>query len=159
MTLVATSLILFAFWICISGHIDWWHLSWGVICSTLVAILSHDLLFKEAEPKGKLKEAAFFCAYIPWLLYQIIKANIYIAYLALHPRMLQVIDPHIIIFKTKLKKDLARVTFANSITLTPGTITVLIKGDRFYVHAINKKVAKGLPGGMERRIARIYREA
>ena len=47
---------------------------------------------------------------------------------------------------------------ANSITLTPGTITLLIKDDYFFVHAINKKVAKSLPGTMEQRIAKVFRK-
>lgn len=158
MAFIATFLILFAFWIFISGQIDWWHLSWGVLSCAIVAFISHDFLFENIKSKGRFKEAVHFLNYIPWLLYQIIFANIYIAYLALHPKMLDLIDPHIIKFKTRLKKDFARVTFANSITLTPGTITVLIKDGYFFVHAINKKVAKSLPGNMERRITKIYME-
>jgi multicomponent Na+:H+ antiporter subunit E len=159
MTFIATFLILFMFWIFMSGQLDWWHLSWGILSCILVAAISHDFLFKGSRSKGKIfKESVLFVAYVPWLLYQITLANMYIAYLALHPKMPHMIDPHIIKFKTTLKKDLARVTFANSITLTPGTITVLIKDDHFFVHAINKKVAKSLPGDMQQRIARIYME-
>lgn len=159
MTFVATFCILFLFWIFMSGQLDWWHLSWGVLSCILVAAISHDFLFKGGKSNGKIfKESVFFVAYVPWLLYQIIQANMYIAYLALHPKMPRLIDPHIIKFKTILKKDFARVTFANSITLTPGTITVLIKDDHFFVHAIDKKVAQSLPGKMEQRIASIYME-
>ncbi|NIR13448.1 MAG: protein MnhE, partial [Desulfobacterales bacterium] len=67
----------------------------------------------------------------PWHIYQIFLAGSYVAYLALHPRMSVLIDPHIIRFKTRLKKDLSLMTFGNSITLTPGTITVLIKEGYF----------------------------
>ena len=159
MTFVATFCILFLFWIFMSGQLDWWHLSWGVLSCILVAAISHDFLFRGSKSKGKIfKESILFVNYVPWLLYQIIRANIYIAYLVLHPKMHRLIDPHIIKFKTILKKDFSRVTFANSITLTPGTITVLIKDDHFFVHAINKKVAKNLPGKMEQRIAGIYME-
>ncbi|MBW2039816.1 MAG: Na+/H+ antiporter subunit E [Deltaproteobacteria bacterium] len=158
MAFIVTFSILFVFWIFISGHLDWWHLSWGVLCCALVAYISHDFLFKDIRSKGKIKETINFIKYIPWLLYQIIRANIYIAYLALHPRMPKLIDPHIIRFKTKLKKDLSLVTFANSITLTPGTITVLIKDGYFYVHAIDRTVAEALPGKMEDRIYSLYME-
>jgi len=158
MAFVATFLILFAFWIFMSGQLDWWHLSWGVLSCALVSFISHDFLFEDIKSKGRIKEAVHFFAYVPWLLYEIILANLYVAYLALHPKMLDLIDPHIIKFKIRLKKDLARVTFANSITLTPGTITVLIKDGYFFVHAINKSVAKSLPGNMERRITRIFME-
>ena len=70
-----------------------------------------------------------------------------------------VIDPRIIRFKTKLKKDLSLMTFGNSITLTPGTITVLIKEGDFYVHAIDKKVAEDLlTGEMEDKVAHVFME-
>ena len=73
--------------------------------------------------------------------------------------MSALIDPHIIRFKTKLKKDLSLMTFGNSITLTPGTITVLIKEGYFYVHSIDKKVAEDLlTGEMEDRVSRIFME-
>jgi multicomponent Na+:H+ antiporter subunit E len=73
--------------------------------------------------------------------------------------MLTLIDPHIIRFKVKLKTDIGLTTFANSITLTPGTITVLIHEGSFYVHAINQKVADDLlTGEMEDRVTQIYKE-
>jgi len=73
--------------------------------------------------------------------------------------MTDLIDPRIIKFKSKLQGDLSRVTFANSITLTPGTITVYVTMDGdFSVHAIDKKSREGLPGEMERRIAMAFGE-
>jgi multicomponent Na+:H+ antiporter subunit E len=73
--------------------------------------------------------------------------------------MLDLIDPEIIRFKSKLNQDLSLVTFANSITLTPGTITVYVTMDGvFSVHAIDKKSSEGLPGEMEERIARAFGE-
>ena len=70
--------------------------------------------------------------------------------------MMDRIDPTIVTFKTKLKSNIARVALANSITLTPGTITIRIEDDVFYVHAISRKAAAGLPGEMEERLARIF---
>lgn len=73
--------------------------------------------------------------------------------------MMELIDPRIIRFRSKLKGDLSRVTFANSITLTPGTITVYVSLDGdFRVHAIDEKSRVGLPGEMEERIAKAFRE-
>ncbi|HDD35193.1 MAG TPA: protein MnhE [Candidatus Desulfofervidus auxilii] len=153
-----TYIILIIFWISVSGHFDAWHFGLGILCCALVAYMSNGLLFKDIRSKDKPKEVVNFIFYLPWLLYQILLANIHVAYLALHPRMSEIIDPHIIKFKTKLKKELALVTFANSITLTPGTITILIKDGYFYVHAIDRFVAEALPGDMEERIARLYLE-
>ena len=63
-------------------------------------------------------------------------------------------------FKTKLESDISNVTLANSITLTPGTITIDIKDGVFYVHALSQKVADDLNAGeMEDRVAHIFMEA
>ena len=156
MTFVITFIHLYVFWVLLSGHFDLFHLSLGVICCTLVAYASHDLLF-EGLPTDMRTEVFRFIKYLPWLIYQIILANIHVAYLALSPKML--IDPSIITIKTKLKRDIALATFANSITLTPGTITVDIKDGVYYVHAISEKVSMDLlTGEMENRVAHIFME-
>ena len=73
--------------------------------------------------------------------------------------MPDLIEPNIVRFRSKLKSDLARSTFANSITLTPGTITVYVNfhGD-FSVHAIDRFSGDALPGKMEDRIAASFGE-
>jgi len=149
---------MFGFWIILSGKFDPFHLSLGVISSSLISLISSDLLFENTSKKGRFKEALRFIRYTGWLLYQIVLANIYVAFLALHPRMKDMLDPTIVTFKTKLKSNLSRVTLANSITLTPGTITIRMEDDVFYVHSLNRKTAEGLPGEMEERIARIFGE-
>jgi multicomponent Na+:H+ antiporter subunit E len=92
----------------------------------------------------------------PWLLYQIVLSTLHVTFLALHPRMKDQIDPTIVTFKTKLKSNLGKVALANSITLTPGTITIRVEGQVFYVHAISRKAAAGLPGEMEERLAKVF---
>jgi multicomponent Na+:H+ antiporter subunit E len=73
--------------------------------------------------------------------------------------MMDLIDPHIIEFDSRLKSDYARTTFANSITLTPGTITVAVTVlGIFSVHCIDVESGKPLPGEMEDRIAKVFRE-
>ncbi|HIC91456.1 MAG TPA: protein MnhE, partial [Syntrophaceae bacterium] len=116
MAFTVTFVILFIFWILMSGYFDFFHIPLGIISCTLVAYISHDLLFKDIKSKNKHIEVIRFIKYLPWLLYQIVLANLHVAYLALHPNMPKLIDPHIIKFKTKLKKDMSLVTFANSIT-------------------------------------------
>jgi multicomponent Na+:H+ antiporter subunit E len=100
-----------------------------------------------------------FLQYIPWLLYQVFLANIHLLYLTFHPKMMDLIDPEIIRFRSKLKSNISLLTFANSITLTPGTITVYVSvyGD-FQVHAIDKPSGQSLPGEMEARVRRIFSE-
>lgn len=158
MAFLATFLLLFLFWLVLSGRFDGFHLVLGVISCAIVAYGSHDLLFKQIRSKNRHIEALRFIRYIPWLFYQIVVSNIHIAKLALHPHMMQIIDPRIIKFKTRLKKDLSLVTFGNSITLTPGTITVLIKEGYYYVHALDEHVARSLPGDMEKRVGYVHLE-
>jgi multicomponent Na+:H+ antiporter subunit E len=147
------------FWVIWSGLFDAWHLSLGVISCIFVTYISHDLLFqREKFQKKDLAETIRFIKYIPWLLYQIVLANVHVAKLVLNPNMNDLIDPHIIRFKTKLKKDMSLVTFANSITLTPGTITLLIRDGYYLVHSIDMNVAGDLPGEMEDRVGHIFME-
>lgn len=73
--------------------------------------------------------------------------------------MHELIDPHIFEFKTRMKNHTGLVTFANSITLTPGTITVRLSVfGKYVVHAIDKTSADGLPGDMEKKVAKIFNE-
>ena len=158
MSFAVTFILLLLFWIFMSGLFDLWHFGLGIIYCALVAYMSNDLLFTNRQVTGKGREIVRLVAYIPWLLYQIYLANIYVVKLALHPRMQDRIYPHIVKFRTKLKKDLSVFTFANSITLTPGTITVLVEDDFFYVHAIDLPVAESLPGDMETRVGHVFGE-
>ena len=153
---LAVFVILFAFWLLLSGHYDLFHLSLGLICSLLVAFVSHDLLIEEISGSKRITKTRRFVFYVPWLIYQIVLANLHVAYLVVNPRA---IDPRIVRFKTKLKSQFSMVTLGNSITLTPGTITMDIIDGEFHVHALSQKVAEDLLGGeMERRVAHVFLE-
>ncbi len=157
---IATFTLLFAFWVFLSGFFDLFHLSLGMICCAIVAYASHDLFFTQTNLRNLRERHSAgkkFLLYLPWLFYQIYLANVHVVYLVWHPRM--PIDPKIIRFKTKWQGDLVLVTMANSITLTPGTITLDIRDGEYYVHALSKKVADDLLGGeMQDRVGRIYGE-
>lgn len=100
-----------------------------------------------------------FIRYTPWLIYQVFLANFHLLYLIFHPRMHDLIEPKIFNFQSKLRSDISLVTLANSITLTPGTITVYVSSDgEFSVHAIDEISRQGLPGEMEARVARVFGE-
>ena len=150
--------VLFLHWILWSGKFDAFHLSLGVISCALVTFMSHDLYFKRKKVSSKiLVEAVRFIKYVPWLFYQIVLSNIHVASLVLSPSM--PIDPKMIRYKTRLKSDISLATLANSITLTPGTITADIHEGEFYVHALSKKVADDLmTGEMEDKVAYIFEE-
>jgi len=73
--------------------------------------------------------------YIPVFVWECIKANFDVAYRVIHPAL--PIKPGIVKVKTGLKTDIARVFLANSITMTPGTLSVDIIGENLYIHWIN----------------------
>lgn len=160
--LLTTFIVLYIFWIFNSGMFDAFHLSAGIICSFIVAYVFHDFFIPpESRPSSAFRTFFRFLMYLPWLLYQIALSNWDVMKRAIHPDM--PINPQIIKFKSTLKGDLALTTFANSITLTPGTITVDIDPDgTFYVHAIDDEPASSLlqgpPCEMASRSGYIYGE-
>ncbi len=156
---ILTFFILFCLWFILSGQYDLFHITLGVISCILVVLFSGDLLFVESGVRDVVRLWLGLAKYIPWLLYQILLANFHILYVVLHPRMMDLIDPSIIRFHSRLKSELGLVVFANSITLTPGTITVYVSVDGdFQVHAIDKPSGDPLPGEMEARILRVFEE-
>jgi multicomponent Na+:H+ antiporter subunit E len=151
---LATFVIMLIFWIILSGMFDAFHLTLGVICCLLVANFSGKMLFEDLRVEVRARQIFGMLLYGPWLLWEIVLSSLQIAYIVLHPQMLDKMDPQLIRFKTKLKSNFARVTFAQSITLTPGTITVSLQNDEMTVYALTRSAADSLPGEMERRIGR-----
>ncbi|WP_457551743.1 Na+/H+ antiporter subunit E [Desulfobacula sp.] len=153
-----TFVLMFLSWLVLSGKFEPLLLWLGGISSFLVAYYFYDLLFPNFEP-GYIKIFFKFMQYCPWLILEIIKANFHLLYLSFHPRMKELIDPHIFTFKTNLKSDIAITTLANSITLTPGTITVTADKDGvFSVHSIDRESAEALPGIMLEKVAKVFGE-
>lgn len=152
-----TFILLLVNWIIFSGVLDAFHLGLGVICCGFVAWLSTDLVFGNTSKglRARLVEAFRFIGYAAWLLWQVVLANIHVLKLAFSQNE-RATHPRIIRFRTSLKSDFARYVFANSITLTPGTVTMSLVGDEFVVHAIDKAVADELPGEMEKRVAAVF---
>jgi multicomponent Na+:H+ antiporter subunit E len=158
-TFLLSFLILFILWIVLSGKFDGFHITLGLISSAIVAAISGDLMFTSRRPRGIFSLWLRMIAYVPWLIYQIFLANVHVMYLVFHPKMIELINPQIIEFESRLKGDYARTAFANSITLTPGTITVNVTVlGRFSVHCIDDESGQSLPGDMEERIVKVFRE-
>ncbi len=160
---LAVFFILFVFWVVFSGHFDALHLALGVACSGLVSLFSADLLFSDppAAPRITTRSQTWvtawrFLRYAPWLVYQIVVANLHMVYLVFRPSALR---PEVVRFRTYLSKEMARVTLANSITLTPGTVTMDIDDREFTVHAVSPRAAQALRSGeMERRVGYVFLE-
>jgi multicomponent Na+:H+ antiporter subunit E len=154
-----TFLVSMATWIVLSGRFDSFHLLIGSGACAVIAFYTCDFLFPNARPGSLPGDWWRFVKYIPWLLYQVLIANLHVMYLVFHPRMLELIDPQIIRFESGLKNHMSLFIFANSITLTPGTITVYVSvNGEFTVHVIDKYSGTSLPGEMERRVGAIIGE-
>jgi multicomponent Na+:H+ antiporter subunit E len=86
-------------------------------------------------PPIGIKRILYLLLYVIVLFWEIVTANFDVAYRVLHPRM--PIRPGIVVIKTSLKSDIAKLILANSITLTPGTFALDVIGDKLLVHWIN----------------------
>lgn len=137
------AVLMLAFWLLVSNSLHWQHILTGIVISFLTTLLWNEIT---TEEKGKTKitwrQVVLFIRYFFFLIWEIIKSNFVVACIVLNPRL--PISPGVIIMKINLKKDLTRVLFANSITLTPGTVTVELEGDRLIVHGMTKDHIAGV---------------
>ncbi len=156
MGFIFTFIILLGFWLLLSGEFTVVILTSAVVSCALVAAISNDLLFeKGVDPGAFIRKTVRTMLYLPWLLKEIVMANIDVARRTLSPSM--PIDPCVIKFKTDLKTNIGITTLSNSITLTPGTVTLSAnKKGEYVVHALSKEFADDLLAGeMQKRVQRI----
>ena len=125
--------ILFGFWLALSGHYTVLITSLGVVSTVLVVYIAHrmDVIDDEGVP---LHLVFRVLTYLPWLMKEILVANIAVAKVILSPSL--PIRPVIVHYTCHQKTDAGRVIFANSVTLTPGTITTNIQGSDLEIHAL-----------------------
>ena len=153
-----TFLVSMATWLILSGQFDAFHISLGILSSGIVAYFSGDLLFGTAPGKNTPATIYRFALYIPWLLLEVFIANLHVLKLVFDPKMMDRIDPRIVKFKSRLSGHMPLFVFGNSITLTPGTVTIFVNVFGTYtVHAIDERSAEALPGEMEKKIERIFK--
>ncbi len=159
-------ILLFAFWVILSGKFDAFHLGIGAISTVCIALGTRHLLMRTpaiVEDKQHPMSAISWgrvLLYVPWLGWQIALSSLQVAWLVIHPKM--PISPRVVRFHTTLPHELARLTLANSITLTPGTVTLDVEGDEFIIHALTASSASALApetgqGPMQRRVESLYR--
>lgn len=109
----------------------------GAVVSAGVALVFGNIFSIHPEKIFHPRRWLYFFAYVPFFLYYVVKANLDVAYRVIHP--LLPINPGIVKIKTELKSELAQAMLANSITLTPGTLSVDIRDGYLYVHWIDVK--------------------
>ncbi|TWU06161.1 Na+/H+ antiporter subunit E [Stieleria varia] len=145
------TLFFFIVWLVLSESFDWFHMGLGVISAFGVAWLN-----TEREQTRSLIPPMSIIWYVPWLVVQVVKSGVHLSKLILSPSL--PISPKIIRYRTELRKDAGIVLLANSITLTPGTITLEVNGQELVVHAIDSASASDLMDQqIEQRIAGMVR--
>ena len=149
--------ILFAIWLLLSWHFDALLIAFGLGTCTLAVWVGVRMgtVDRESVPVHLVRGALL---YDPWLVWEIFKSNVHVARIILAPRLR--VDPSIVHFRASQRTDLGRFIYANSITLTPGTVTTGIVGDDFEVHAIVQSEIDGSEeNDMNRRVTTLEGEA
>ena len=144
--------ILFALWLLLAGHYTAFLTGAGVGCAIAVTALAWRMgvVDPEGVPIRLLPRALL---YVPWLVKEVVKANLDVMRRILTPRRTPDISPRLFDAPTSQRTDLGRVLYANSITLTPGTVSIRVHGRRILVHAIAEDVADSLlEGEMDRKV-------
>lgn len=124
----------FCFWLLLTLSVNLDHLIAGVIVVLLGTIIFGGYFTDKPVKFLQLHRLFWFIIYIPFFIWYMFKANIDVAYRVLHPQ--RPIKPGIVKIRTTLKTNIAKVFLANSITLTPGTMTCEIDEDYLYIHWI-----------------------
>jgi multicomponent Na+:H+ antiporter subunit E len=149
-------LFCFGLWLLLSGYFDVpLLLGFGVLSCALVVFVAWraEVIDPEERPLH-LRLNIHILGYWPWLLWQIVLANWDVAKRIVDPKL--PISPTLITLKPTQRSDLGRVIYANSITLTPGTVTTDLSGDTLEVHALTREAADSLvEGDMDRRVTRL----
>lgn len=150
---ILSALILFGFWLALSGHYEWWLLAFGASLSIIVIAFCYgkQIADPEGAPYGMIPRGV---VYWPWLVWQIILSGLRVSRLILDPKL--PISPTLVKVDAKQNTAVGLVSYANSITLTPGTISIEAseKGRCIWVHAIEKSGAEGFADDeMNRKVA------
>jgi multicomponent Na+:H+ antiporter subunit E len=144
--------LLFAFWLALSGHYTPVLITVGAACA--VGCVLAAIRMRAVDAEGHPIELFWGAVtYFPWLALEIAKSGWAVTKVILHPRL--PISPTMTVVRASQKSNAGVATYANSITLTPGTITVGVSGKDLTIHALVKDGADDLEGGgMDRRVSR-----
>ena len=152
MRLASIALAMFVYWLLLSGHFEPWLVASGAVVAVAVALFGLRMGYadEEGHPVGLIPRGL---VYWPWLVKEMVMSALNVSRLILDPKL--PISPTLIRIKATQKTATGLVSYANSITLTPGTISVELhaRDKEILVHAISKDAAEGLATGeMDRRV-------
>lgn len=136
-------ILLLIIWFIFNGKITLELTILGVIlCLCIYFFMCRFMDYSAQKDIALMRRSVFFLYYIWILIIEIIKANIQVMHFALTDR--EIAEPVIVEHKTRLKTKTGRVILANSITLTPGTITISLEEDELIIHCLDKSMAEGI---------------
>ena len=136
-------LLFFLVWIIFNGAITTEICIFGVVVAFLMfGFVCKFMDYSWRKEKLLIQRSGYFLIYLGNLLIEIVRANVSVCHFVLSDR--DEIHPVMVSFHTTLKSSLARVILTNSITLTPGTITVSLQGDEVIVHCLDRSLAEGM---------------
>lgn len=138
---ITLAITLLGFWLIVSGSFDIQHLVAGSIVSTLISCYSITI-FNYKLKIFNITKILLFVKFIIALIIEITKANVYVARIVLHPAL--PISPGFVRIKTGLKSEFLIAILANSISLTPGTLSVDVDKDEILVHLLTAESGKNL---------------
>jgi len=160
MKYIALFILAFIFWLLLTFNIDISNIIVGIVAALITALVFGKYFIKDVIPFLQPQRYFWLIIYLFIFTWECIKANFDVAYRVLHPAM--PIKPGIVKVKTDLKTNIAKTILANSITMTPGTITVDIIDDYIYVHWIYvytenpEEYSKKVSGRFEHYIKKIF---
>ena len=147
--------ISFLFYQLLAGTISTFDLVTGAISGTIVAVGLSRVIFSRDPTRFSLLHVLRHFVYVPYLLVQIIKSNVLVAAVILHPKL--PIDPRLTRVRPAVWGALPITTLANSITLTPGTLTVRVEDEDLVIHTLIPDAREDLfDGGLERAVRFVY---
>ena len=136
-------LLFFAVWVLFNGRFTLEIALFGVaVAGAMFWFVCRFMDYSLEKERMLYKKFPLFCRYVLLLVKEIIKANMAVCHLILTRR--EVVEPVIVKVHTNLKTEVARVILANSITLTPGTITVSLTEQELLVHCLDKSLSQGM---------------
>jgi len=150
MRYVSLAGFLFVFWLALSGHYTTMLVTAGVLSAAVCVLAAKRMRIVDAEghPIELLRGAV---TYYPWLTWEIIKSGWAVTKIVLNPSL--PISPTMTVVRASQKTKAGMATYANSITLTPGTMTVGVHGNDFVIHALVREGALDVEqGSMDRRV-------
>lgn len=156
MRMMVLGLLLFSFWLALSGHYTPFLIACGIGISA-IAVLATKKTGADDEESVPLERLGGIPRYYPWLIVEIAKSAFAVARIIVNPKL--PISPCMTVVDAGQKSTTGIATYANSITLTPGTVTTDVKGKRLTVYALTREGARHVEGGeMDRRVRRFEGE-